>query len=419
MKIIDVIRNFFISSAGQLINAIYPIIVAKIIISNCGIDAFASLGVTLSILNILSLIIDYGSFLIGVKEVSINKENKDYLSKYLSTIYSFRIVILIPTLILYFSYIYAFVEDKTIYYYSTLFFVSQLINPTWIYQGLEKFKQINVIILVSKLFYLLFTFLFTKDEDSYVYNILILALSNLFIYVVYFYKVSKIYDISIKKTSLKLIYKNAKDDFYIFINNLSISYYVNIPIVLVNYFIGPSAAGIYKIVDMILSLSRSYLFVYFNVTYPRFCSIYKLDVLKSIKFLKTINSIHVLTLFVGVVLAYFLMPYMIYFFVSENTDVRIVNTARYLIFIPIIIALNIPFYQFLLVKNLKMKIALLSFSGAILLSIIGVLFIKYFQFNGVLYSIYVSEIFITMGMILIALNYKRKDVVYSALKSDF
>lgn len=113
------------------------------------------------------------------------------------------------------------------------------------------------------------------------------------------------------------------------------------------------------------------------------------------------------------------MPYMIYFFVSENTDLRIVNTARYLIFIPIIIALNIPFYQFSLVENLKMKIARLSFSGAILLSVIGILFIKYFQFNGVLYSIYLSEIYITIGMILIALNYKRKDVAHSVNKTNF
>ena len=81
------IYNLSVYSIGQAINLISPLLVTPFIVYKCGEDGLGRIGISLSLMFILIVIIDYGSYIIGVKEVAINREDKSKLQAILSKIY--------------------------------------------------------------------------------------------------------------------------------------------------------------------------------------------------------------------------------------------------------------------------------------------------------------------------------------------
>ena len=80
------IKDFFIYGFGQAINILSPLVVLPFLIHKCGIEAVGKVGVGMSVALILNGIIDYGSYINGVKEISINRENPVVLEKKINAI---------------------------------------------------------------------------------------------------------------------------------------------------------------------------------------------------------------------------------------------------------------------------------------------------------------------------------------------
>lgn len=89
------IRNYVLFGSGQFVNLLAPLLVAPYVISVCGVEQWGKIGAATSVFTILGIFIDFGSQLIGVKEVSSNKENKKYLTNYLNFTYAFRFIALL------------------------------------------------------------------------------------------------------------------------------------------------------------------------------------------------------------------------------------------------------------------------------------------------------------------------------------
>lgn len=405
MIIKGILRNYFVFGIGQIINLISPLIVAPIVIFYCGLNAWGQVGVVTSILNIICLFIDFGSLLIGVREISSNIGNKIFLTKYISTVYFFRIFAFCLVFIFYLSIIYIFnVKEKELYLLSSLFLISQFLNPLWIYQGFEKFSVINRIIFLSKILYIILVFIFIKQKESYVYTIFFLSIGNILVYGYYLYKIVKEYNIGFFNTSIKEVICNFKNEYPIFINNLSISIYTNSPMIMVSNLLGETAAGIFKLIEMFLSIFRSYLSVFFNVSFPRFCKIFSIDRIKSYLFLKKLNIAHLIILFVSLIIVYILTTYLLNTSIFESELKQSIKSSILLLFLPLIIAFNIPFYQILLVFNEQKKLATLSVLGAFLCISLIYFSTNYLKIYGVIFSIYIVELTITLSMIYMVIK---------------
>lgn len=411
MIIKGIIKNYFVFGAGQIINLISPLIVAPIVIFYCGLNAWGKVGVVTSLLNIICLFIDFGSLLIGVREISSNIENKKFISKYISTIYFFRFFALILVSALYLSIIFIFnIKEKELYLLSMFFLFSQYLNPLWIYQGFEKFSTINRIIFFSKILYIILVYFFIKKTGSYVYTIFFLSISNILVYGYYLCKIIHRYNISLFNTSINDVIQNFKNEYPIFINNLSISIYTNSPMIMVSHLLGETVAGVFKLVEMFLSIFRSYLSVFFNVSFPRFCKIFSVDRKKSYLFLKKMNSIHLLILFLSLIVLYILTYIFLNTSVLASDLKQSIRSSTLLLFLPLIIALNIPFYQILIVFNEQKKLAVLSVVGAFLCICLIYFTTNYFKVYGVIFSIYTVELIITLTMIYMVVkgNYLKR-----------
>ncbi|WP_017498750.1 oligosaccharide flippase family protein [Flavobacterium sp. WG21] len=88
----NTIIDYLTYGSGQLINLIAPLLVAPKVISVCGIEHWGKIGVALSVFTLLGLFIDFGSNILGVKEISINKDNFSKIQSYLNTSFAIKLI---------------------------------------------------------------------------------------------------------------------------------------------------------------------------------------------------------------------------------------------------------------------------------------------------------------------------------------
>lgn len=404
------IRNYIIYGSGQFVNLLSPLLIAPYVISVCGIEQWGKIGAATSIYIILGIFIDFGSQLLGVKEISSNKKDHGYVRNYLSITYAFRLIVLliISTGSLLFLVMCPNLDFK-LYSLGLWALIAQFFNPIWFYIGVENFKRINKIIILSKAVYVLLVYLIVKQKSDYIYVVFLLGLSNTLVYSYYYFKIIKTYSISLWSVSKNKLIVNVKKEFPIVISNLSISVYTNFPILIIKFILGDFYAGIYKIGDMFLSILRSYLVVFFNVSFPKFCKLYAINKKEAIVYLKKINIVNISFLTLIIIVLYLISFFFINTFnISDKLKESFLFCTNFL-FVSLIVALNIPFYQLLLLKNRQKSIARISFFGALLMLVSCYFFSLNFNLKGSIISIYIVETFITFCIIMASLSLQRNE----------
>lgn len=400
MKITDK-KNYLIYGSGQLINLITPLLVAPKVISVCGIENWGKVGVALSIFTLLGLFIDFGSNLLGVKEISANKNDFYTIRSYLNLSFSFKFFVLLVLLIaVCIATVVLDIKETKLYLLGLTMLSAQLFNISWIYQGLERFSSINKLIFFSKSIYILLVFILIKKADDYIYVLFLLGLSNTAVYFFFFYKIHKIYNLELFKVNFNMFNKYVKNEYSILISNFSILVYVHSPIIIIQYILGDYYAGVYKIGDMILGVFRSYLSVFFNVSFPRFCVIYSQNKSEGILFLKKINGLNILFLLIGITCVVSFGMMIIDSIPMESKTYNLMGFYSGFMFVSILIAINIPFYQFLIYKNQQKILSRISILCSVLMFFLCYFLTKSLHLKGSLTAVFLIEALVSSLIIL-------------------
>lgn len=394
-------KDYIIYGSGQVLNLIAPLLITPYIIAVCGLENQGKVGIALSVFTLLGIFIDFGSQLFGVKELSINKGDAVKIKKQLDEVYTFRAIVFIILLLVVLATIVVFDLDYRLYLCGIALLLAQLLNPLWIYQAFEEFGTINRIIVVSKGIYLIAIYAIIKDPAAYPFTLLCFGGANALVYGFFLLKLYNQYNLALFKVPVHALADNFRKEYPIVISNFSIAAYSYGPILIVGHVGGEYLAGLYSVGDMLLKIIRSYLSVFFNVSFPKFCTAYNADKHKGMAFLKTINKYHLALIAIGLVAAYTLIPV---FIDSFTLSAELYNGILFCIRffgLGIIIALNIPFYQLLIYYNKQKEVSAISTLGAFIMLVSCYFLTRSFSLNGSVVSLYIVEIFITVSIIMI------------------
>ncbi|MCO6147650.1 oligosaccharide flippase family protein [Flavobacterium sp. NRK1] len=395
------LKDYIVYGSGQVLNLIAPLVVAPHIIIVCGIENWGRIGVALSVFALLGIFIDFGSLLFGVKELSINKGDNAKIKKQLEEVYTFRTIVFLVVLVLLLLSFLFFRIDYKLYLCGIAMLAAQLLNPLWIYQAFEEFTIINRIILVSKALYVIGVYVFIKTPQAYPFMLLYLGGANTIVYGYFLLKLGKKYNLALFHVPAKTLKENFKKEYPIVISNFSITAYTWGPILIVGYVGGEYLAGLYHIGDMLLKIIRSYLSVFFNVSFPKFCKSYNENKHKGMVFLKKLNKYHLLLMGLGITMVYIVVPLFIdSFSLSEEYYDKVFFCMKFL-GLGIIIALNIPFYQLLIYYNKQKQVSGISTIGAVIMLLTCYFLTRKFNLSGSVVSLYIVECFITSSIIIV------------------
>lgn len=388
------LNNLIVYGFGQGFNLITPLLVIPYIVSVCGEEGYGKIGVGMALAFFIMVFIDYGSEITSVKEVAINRGNQLQLEAIFITTYLAKLILLAVILLIFSAVFYCipyFSQEKKLFFFSLSMVIGQFINPTWFLQGVENFKWITILNIISKLIYLAGIFVFIKEPADYVYCNLIWGIGMIVAYGITWFYIIFNHSFSFSNANKVSVKKLIRGNFSIFSSQIFVALQMYSPIVLISFFGGNVMAGQYKIIDQIIVIFKTYILLFFSFVYPRVCYLLDKSKKEAIRFWTIYNGMNFIFILISMmVIVVFSNEIVAYFNPKEKAIIS--NLLNIAIIIPILQSITIPLKQLVLGSNKQREYVKITMFITIISLIIIIIITSIYNVLGVLIALIATEI---------------------------
>ncbi len=405
------IIDFFVYGAGQAINLVSPLLIMPFIIYHCGEALNGKIGVGFAICLILNGIVDYGSYVTGVKDISINRDNPHILSERLKSIYLSKFILLGAVLSVYAVMIFTvpfLAKDKPLFLLSMFIVVGQALNPAWFFQGIENFKWISLLNVLSKVSYISLVFLFVQQKSDYIYVNLYLGVCSIAASLIGVFFLVRKYHIAYSGFVFSHALDIIRNEFSFSFSQFFLSLYQYFPIVIISYMAGDTIAGQFRAIDSIISLFRTYLNMFFYFIYANICYELHKNRISGLKTWLQLNGLNFLLLTV-LLTVFYLNAEMIlaYYKINPAIITKMSLFFRIGLMIPLLVGLSQPLRQLMFAFNENKKYIQITISATIVNIMLLLVLTKQFELKGCFLSIIITESIIIVLYLLILKKHAR------------
>ena len=152
-------------------------------------------------------------------------------------------------------------------------------------------------------------------------------------------------------------------------------------------------AGQYRIVEQIIVVFKTYIFLFFNYVFPKVCYLLDVDAKRGIKNWKIYNGVNFVFVIFGMTF-FFLFSYEIVSYFNPTNRYVLSSLLEVAVFIPVLLAISIPLKQLILGYNFK-KFYVRVTSIMVVFNLLAiVILLPYYQVYGVFYSLLATDLII-------------------------
>jgi len=231
-----------------------------------GPEKFGLISFAQALVGYFVLITDYGFNLSATKDISINKNNPDIVSKIFCTVITLKLFLLILSFIV-FTIIVLFLEqsptDRIIYFFSFGIVIGQVIFPSWFFQGLEKMKFITFINILSRLIFTILIFVYVDSAVDYIYVPLITSVGFIIGGAASLVISFKYFNVKFTTPSLAELIQQLKSGLTIFITSLSSNIIASSGIFVLGLFQSREVVGYYSAIE---KLAKAFVNIFSPIT---------------------------------------------------------------------------------------------------------------------------------------------------------
>jgi PST family polysaccharide transporter len=399
-------------AAIQATNFILPLLTIPYVIITVGEIRFGTVTFAQSFFSYLLYIVDYGFNITITRDISLHKEDKNYLNRVVSDVLSIKVILIFVTALITVISIFFIPKFRTeawVYYGGFLLVVGQAFVPLWFYQGIEKMQYLTYANVLGKVFFTFLIFILVKTPNDYIYILPLYALGNLLSGIFGVFWMFYHFGISWKKPSKPSIFHQLKASWYPFVSNFSINSYINANILILGFLTNDTLVGYYSIADRLISALKQLLVVFFQATYPTACRIALQGHTALLHFFKKLAYPFCITVLLGC-LWLFVFSEELTFLLTKKNIPQVSTLIEMLSFILFVISLNIPAYQTLLAYNYQRSYTKVFVVGSLFNIMINFALTSSFNIYGTAWAVILTELFITVGLyaILHISHYKHK-----------
>lgn len=393
---------------GQFFNLLTPLLILPRIIRVCGEENFGKSAIGMSVAFFLIVFIDFGCDILGVKDISINRNNTEKRNYIISRVFYIKsfFLLLFSGLFLIVINKFAFFDiDKKMYLFSFSIFIAQIVNPLWIFQGLEKFNLFSAFSILSKSFYIILIFIFLKQKSDYIYINLAFGISVFSSGIFFYFILNKYHNFNFVSISFSELFMYIYSNRTYVISQIFVWMQLYSPILLINYFGTSLQVGQFRIIDQIISILRTYVLLSFNFIYPKICFEFDKNENKALKSWQRFNEINFLFLFLLLIILFVFSHEVIEYYNIINKDF-LIHLFKIALIYPLLFFTVYALKQLLFALHYEKIFSKIIISMSILnLTIISIIYKKY-NLLGVFYSFISVEFITLLILILLILKYK-------------
>jgi O-antigen/teichoic acid export membrane protein len=236
-----------------------------------GVEMFGVLAIAAAIILYFQTFVDFGFDFTAARDIAKNQNNIEAVSKIFWTTSAAKLLLMLISiliLLLLMCFIPYFKEHFLLISITFLYIPGRILFPEWFFQGMEKMIYITVLNVLAKLLFTILIFIVIKERSDYLYQPLLIAAGYLTAGLVSVYVVIKRFGIKFYHPSFQDIKKSIGDSFDVFINLLMPNLYNNLSTLLLGFWWGNSAAGIFDAGKKVILLSEQAILVLSRAFFP-------------------------------------------------------------------------------------------------------------------------------------------------------
>ncbi len=383
-----------------------PLITLPYLARVLGVIEFGRLGLCVAIIQYFVLLVDYGfNLCITARIARIASYQSDYqqlVKIFFTTFYAKAVLMLVGLFVLCLCLFIPIIRNNIeLILCCYLMVIGNFLFPSWFLQGLEKMDIISNSNLFARFLAVPLIFLFIHNSSD-VFKVALIQgtisiLASLLALV-------KIYQLKIVSTiyfpSVNEIKEYLAESWHYFISISSVSLYTNTNVLILGLVANSTSVGYFIGVDKVKGAMLSVLNPFTQAIYPRVNKLMQEDEEQAFIFIARYLVVFGFGSLIYSVLIFLLSPLVIQVLLGKDF-LPAVKDLQILAFLPFIIILNNFFGTQLMLPKGKKKSFMWIISGGgvlniILLSLLGS---KYKDFGACL-SIFITELFITLLMII-------------------
>ncbi|MCM1140280.1 MAG: oligosaccharide flippase family protein [Muribaculum sp.] len=253
----------------QIVNYCLPLITLPYLAHVIGVTGFGKIAFASAVIMWFQTVSDWGFNFTATRDIARNKNNLNKISEIFSNVLFARIAItiigfLILTALI--SIIPIFRNNAKVLVITFLLIPGHIICPDWFYQGMERMKFMTILNVTAKCIFTALVFTFIKTENDYILQPLFISLGYIVSGVISLYIIIAKWDVRIIFPKFKQIYATIISSTDVFINCFIPNLYNSLSIVLMGFWGGPVANGLYDagskfinvVIQFIYTLSRTF-----------------------------------------------------------------------------------------------------------------------------------------------------------------
>lgn len=260
----NLLRNSLYLYGVHGLNLILPMLVLPYLISTLSISSFGVYSFAFAFGQFAILFVDFGFNISATKKIAEIDRNEDEIIHTFWTVIAVKLLFFCITLIAGLalsSTIHTLEIYKPAVLCSFLMVIGTVFFPVWWFQGVEKFQEMALINVVSRILTYPFIFVFVRNEDAFLEAIVIQSLAFCFsglFSLIYIFTSNKAYCYKVSLKEIRGRYrKQIRDAWPIFLSNSSISLYTNSMVLFLGFVSTPSSVGVFGAVERLGRVASS------------------------------------------------------------------------------------------------------------------------------------------------------------------
>ncbi len=255
--------NFIFNLIYQVIVVLTPLILTPKLSRIFQADYLGIKSYTFTIVYYFAIFGLLGLDMLGQRKIAIEKNDANRRNKIFTTIFVTRLILVSISTSIYIGYVFLFSAnefEKIIFLCWVIYLVREMINPVWFLQGIEKYKILSILNIISQLAYVILTFMFVQTRDDLPLYIIFFTTIPLAISLCYFPFVFKY--ARFVRFSFSDMKESVKESFVYFVPTIATAIYSMVDKTMLGWFDSSKVStGLYesaeKLVKVALAVSTA------------------------------------------------------------------------------------------------------------------------------------------------------------------
>lgn len=396
-----VFANFGYLSLLQVAGYVFPLISMPYLARVIGAEGFGKIAFASAIVVWIQTISDWGFNLTATRDVAQNRDNKELVSIIFSnvlwarsilTLLSGIILLLVVLLVPYLR------ENADIIFVTFLLVPGYILFPEWFFQAIEKMKYSTFFNFFLKLVFTVAVFVFIHKREDYLIQPLLTTIGYLLCGIGALYLIFKKWGYTLYKPQWTEIFETIRNSTDVFVNNLMPNLYNSFSVMLLGFFGGSTANGIYDGGNRFPSIFYQFQSVLSRVFYPFLSR--RPD---KHSFYAKLNIVSAL---VGSVILVLISPLIIKIMLGDKFEKSVV-VMQILSFSVVFLAMGYTYgTNFLIINHKEKPLRNLTFISSIVGMCVSVPLVYYFSYIGAAVTVLLCRGLLGVGSYVLAKRIK-------------